>query len=285
MATIKKVQDGRYYANQIRGNEMKGTEARIKKVRYPSFKIRRIHAKTTNETMYFHDLKNKSVDNKMQASQTVFTTNLFSSKLCNDIITASEDYAKSRKNEYYSVWRTLCQGDAVDKNGWSTARHSHAPTTDIQFEMLKQSDPKVYNRAMTRLGLLKTKLAIEILNILPRRIDMDDIFVVKYEAGKKGSQDFLMKHRDGSTVTFNILLSDTTDFEGGGTELFEPYNTDIHLKQGGCLSHYGLLSHAGKKITKGSRYVLVVFMQIENFEIHHSGEMICSLSIDCCTMC
>ena len=88
------------------------------------------------------------------------------------------------------MWRTLCQGDVVDKNGWSTARHSHAPTTDIQFEMLKQSDPKVYNRAMTRLGLLKTKLAIEILNILPRRIDMDDIFVVKYEAGKKGAKIF-----------------------------------------------------------------------------------------------
>ena len=30
------------------------------------------------------------------------------------------------------------------------------------------------------------------------------------------------------------------------------------------------LSHAGKKITKGSRYVLVVFMEIEDFEIHHS---------------
>eukprot|EP00944_MAST-04C_sp_MAST-4C-sp1_P011410 g11410.t1 len=282
MATVKTVQDGRYYAAKTK---MNGTKARIKKLRYPPFKICRINAKTTNEAMYFHDSKNSNVNHKLQAAESVFTTNLFSSKLCNDIIAASEDYANSRKNEYYSVWRTLCQGDVVDKNGWSTARHSHAPTTDIQFEMLKQSDPKVYNRAMTRLGLLKTKLAIEILNILPRRIDMDDIFVVKYEAGKKGSQDFLMKHRDGSIVTFNILLSNTADFEGGGTALFEPYNTDIHLQQGDCLSHYGLLSHAGKKITKGSRYVLVVFMEIEDFEIHHSWEMPCSLSIDCCTIC
>ena len=31
------------------------------------------------------------------------------------------------------------------------------------------------------------------------------------------------------------------------------------------------------KNNKRIRYVLVVFMQIENFEIHHSGEMICSL--------
>ena len=42
---------------------------------------------------------------------------------------------------------------------------------------------------------------------------------------------------------------------------------------------------AGKKITKGSRYVLVVFMEIEDFEIHHSWEMPCSSSIDCCTIC
>ena len=283
MATIKKVQGD---DAEARGDKkMRGTKARIKKLRYPSFKICLVDAKTTHEMMHFQDLNNKSKDNKLQASQSVFTTNLFSSKLCNDIIAASEDCANRRKNEYYSVWRTLWQGDAVDKNGWSIARHSHAPTTDIQFEMLTESDPKVYNRAMARLDLLKAKLASEILNILPRRIDIDDMFVVKYEAGKKGSQDFLMKHRDGSIVTFNILLSNTADFEGGGTALFEPYNTDIYLNQGDCLSHYGLLSHAGKKITKGSRYVLVVFMQIENFEVHFSGKVPCSVSIDCCTLC
>ena len=53
----------------------------------------------------------------MQASQTVFTTNLFSSKLCNDIITASEDYIKAEKTsitacgEHYAKVMLLTKTD------------------------------------------------------------------------------------------------------------------------------------------------------------------------------
>ena len=44
-----------------------------------------------------------------------------------------------------------------------------------------------------------------------------DVFVVKYD--QRGQRE-LAVHRDNGLLTFSLLLSDPTDFEGGGT-LFE----------------------------------------------------------------
>jgi predicted 2-oxoglutarate/Fe(II)-dependent dioxygenase YbiX len=85
-----------------------------------------------------------------------------------------------------------------------------------------------------------------------------DLFFVKYEA-KEGHQAGLDLHRDGSVLSFNMLLNKASDFEGGGT-FFEAQNRTYSLEQGGCLMHSGKVMHAGAPVTQGIRIVLVGFV-------------------------
>ena len=68
-------------------------------------------------------------------------------------------------------------------------------------------------------------------------------------------------HHDGSFLSFNILLSDTNDFNGGGTYFDDGLTT--HLEQGDILIHSSRIRHAGLPITKGTRYLLVGFINID----------------------
>jgi hypothetical protein len=50
------------------------------------------------------------------------------------------------------------------------------------------------------------------------RLSIREIFIVKYVAAV-GKQQALGAHRDRSTLSFNLLLSDpSTEFDGGGTD-------------------------------------------------------------------
>jgi predicted 2-oxoglutarate/Fe(II)-dependent dioxygenase YbiX len=87
---------------------------------------------------------------------------------------------------------------------------------------------------------------------------VNDLFVVKY---KHDEQKYLEIHTDVSMFSFNILLSDQKDFEGGGTYFEDGITT--FLEQGDMLIHSGRTKHSGKSITKGVRYVLVGFLDIK----------------------
>jgi predicted 2-oxoglutarate/Fe(II)-dependent dioxygenase YbiX len=89
-------------------------------------------------------------------------------------------------------------------------------------------------------------------------MEKSDIFVVKYDMN--GQQE-LESHSDGSNITISIMLSDTKDYMGGGTH-FESDQTVYYLEKGDILIHNGKDRHAGLKITKGTRYVLVMFINI-----------------------
>jgi hypothetical protein len=60
-------------------------------------------------------------------------------------------------------------------------------------------------------------------------------------------------------LSFNILLNHETEFEGGGT-YFQRYDARVCLRRGDALLHSGQLLHAGHRITKGVRYLVVGFM-------------------------
>ena len=83
-----------------------------------------------------------------------------------------------------------------------------------------------------------------------------DLFFVFYDVYK---QNELALHRDGSIISFNILLNNENDFENGGTYI-KHSDKVIKIKQGDCLCHSGKILHAGNKITKGQRYILVGFL-------------------------
>lgn len=85
-------------------------------------------------------------------------------------------------------------------------------------------------------------------------------FVVRY---RPGEQDHLKPHNDASTYTLNIALNTPqVDFEGGGCR-FIRYNCSIlSNKKGWGTIHPGRLTHLheGLKVTKGTRYIFVSFI-------------------------
>lgn len=81
--------------------------------------------------------------------------------------------------------------------------------------------------------------------------------LVKYDGKAKGTE----MHTDNSEyiyITLNVVLSDDTDFSGGGTYI-ETIDETIHLKQGEMLIHLGDLEHAGRDIHSGVRRLLISF--------------------------
>jgi hypothetical protein len=67
-------------------------------------------------------------------------------------------------------------------------------------------------------------------------------------------------HTDASFISFNILLNESSEFEGGGTK-FEDGLTH-HSQQGDLFIHSSLVKHSGSTITKGIRYLLVGFVDV-----------------------
>ena len=61
-------------------------------------------------------------------------------------------------------------------------------------------------------------------------------------------------------MSFNILLNNENDFEGGGTYFSD--NLQVASNQGDLVIHCGKIKHAGGKITKGTRYLLVCFIDV-----------------------
>ena len=104
-------------------------------------------------------------------------------------------------------------------------------------------------------------------------LDIDDLFVVKYEhkcipSGESSGvfQTSLAPHRDDSVVSFVILLNDGDSFDGGGTEFvdFRPPYIAAPCDCGTMVSFCGLQRHAGKQITRGKRYILAGFVRIDD---------------------
>ncbi len=65
-------------------------------------------------------------------------------------------------------------------------------------------------------------------------------------------------HYDGCAITWNLMLSRSTDYDGGGTYIRRIMKT-VKLQQGQVLVHPGELFHCGVEITRGTRYLAVCF--------------------------
>jgi hypothetical protein len=160
--------------------------------------------------------------------------NIFSKNVCEWFIAESENYARLN-------------------GGWTTQRHHNYPTTDLPLEKITSifgftlfSFNNIFDR------IKKSYCLPDYLTF-----NISDLFVVKYDSDMQNS---LEMHHDGSFFSMNILLSDTNDFEGGGTY----FNDGItaYLNQGDLLVHSGKVKHSGLPITKGNRYVLIAFVNI-----------------------
>ena len=66
-------------------------------------------------------------------------------------------------------------------------------------------------------------------------------------------------HYDGGDFTWSLMLSDPTEYTGGGT-FMRCLRKTLRLKQGQVLVHPGELYHKGVDITSGTRMLMVCFM-------------------------
>ena len=78
---------------------------------------------------------------------------------------------------------------------------------------------------------------------------------------RPSSRSSLPLHRDGSVLSFNVLLNKAGAFAGGGT-YFEALDATYRGEQGDAVMHSGRLRHAGALVTRGERFVLVGFVDV-----------------------
>ena len=146
-----------------------------------------------------------------------------------------------------------CEKYAKENGGWTKKRHSAYPTTDLPVESVKAISGFILESLKVIGDKIKKSYGLndEIM------LDFKDLFVVKYQ---HDDQNFLEIHKDGSFLSFNILLSDVNDFEGGGTYFDD--GLIMKGKQGDLIIHSSRIKHSGLPITKGTRYLLVGFLNI-----------------------
>lgn len=158
----------------------------------------------------------------------------YQSYICDWIIKESEKYAS-------------------ENGGWTTKRHIKYPTTDLPVNKITTIFPFILESLQSIIGFIKKSYCLHDKLVFI----FDDIFIVKYDTNL---QNHLIMHKDKSVITVNTLLSDPSDFEGGGTYFDD--DITIYLEKGDSIIHGGNTKHSGLKITKGKRYVLVTFIQI-----------------------
>jgi len=167
---------------------------------------------------------------------------LFSLAECSALVAASEAHA------------TSC-------GGWSTSRHSHVPTTDLEVHAVKPV-LKWFNRACREQLFPLVAMAFSHLNVSAERLRVSDAFVVRYDAD--GGQASLPPHADNAHFSLTIALNPRSDFHGGGTR-FEATGLVLSPDVGHVVCFPGSLRHAGHPITHGRRYIIAAFLWVEGF--------------------
>jgi predicted 2-oxoglutarate/Fe(II)-dependent dioxygenase YbiX len=116
---------------------------------------------------------------------------------------------------------------------------------DVQEQLLEALNERVLRPMAQRAGFDVAQLHYR------------DLFVVSYTTD---AQPGLALHRDGSLLSFNVLLSSPTDFVGGGTR-FPHLAAIMRPARGDAVVHSGSAVHEGVPITDGHRVLVVGFVE------------------------
>lgn len=92
--------------------------------------------------------------------------------------------------------------------------------------------------------------------------------VVQYQA--LGPLTHQPIHRDPSTISIVIPLSEQREYTGGGT-FIEALNRSIKVEQGCALVHPSAVRHAGHRIDKGERWALVLMLNTARMGYYEHG--------------
>jgi len=182
------------------------------------------------------EIQDKTIDLKYNRFLQRFTySKVYSPDMCRFIINESENYAKNN-------------------GGWTTKRHIKYPTTDLPVEKI----PSIFGLIIESMNTVLNKVKMSYGLHEDMTINIKDLFVVKYS---HDAQNSLEMHTDGSFLSFSVLLNDKNEFEGGGTYFDD--GLTCSLDQGDLSIHSSLIKHSGLPVTKGTRYLLVGFLDID----------------------
>jgi len=184
----------------------------------------------------FKAIVDKTIDLKYNRFLQRFTyPNTYSNDICNYIVGECERYAS--KN-----------------GGWMVDRHTKYPTTDLPVDKI----PSIFGLVLETLKTITSRVISSYGLHDKMIINVKDLFVVKYS---HEAQNQLEMHCDDSFLSFSILLNDNSEFEGGGTYFDD--GLTCRLNKGEMLLHSSQIKHSGLPITKGKRYLLVGFLNID----------------------
>ena len=149
--------------------------------------------------------------------------------------------------------------EAIGKNsatgGWTTSRHYAVPTNDIPLHQA----PKILEWFQAWMNRDVQALLCEQFQTT-QRFYVHDAFLVRYSASAKSR--FLPLHFDECTHSLVLALND--DFEGGGTYFYNVNKTISDIPPGALISFRGnQLLHGGNVVSKGVRYIVAVFLYLD----------------------
>ena len=178
----------------------------------------------------------------------IYCVHWLDASTCDALVTAIEAHADAASGS---------------EDGWSTARHAHFATTDIELSRV----PALRRWLAPQLVHALLPCLTERFDVPSERLRVHEVFAVKYEATTQAAsgatrlpQAALEAHRDGPLLSFNVLLSDPATFEGGGTR-FETLDMTLRPRNAGDLVlHCGHMLHSAAPVTRGVRYIIVGFV-------------------------
>ena len=173
---------------------------------------------------------------------------------------------------------------------WGTVRNASVPTTDVAVEDIPILIPWLRNLLRETIypfvSMCFPRLADDTL-LTPSRLRVHDAFIVRYDVA--AGSTLLPEHSDTSAISLSIALNNEGgDFEGGGLTIRAlrgsgggggndatatctsgcrvSMNGEISIPIGHGVAFAGPLRHGGAKVISGTRFILVLFLFIENFE-------------------
>ena len=152
--------------------------------------------------------------------------------------------------------------------GGFVAKDEAYPTSDVDFERMS---------ANARAMVSEKWWPIIVREIRERCGYSTDDYVSPYRVVVSRYGDEVRKiyaHADAGDVTFTVLLNDPSEFEGGGTKFFGRVYKDGWVRDvgddatmsprapGGLVVHGGDVTHESIEVTRGTRYVLIGFSNV-----------------------
>jgi hypothetical protein len=157
--------------------------------------------------------------------------------------------------EYHSLLEQIvfgCEKYAqTQETGWFTNLYS-LTKQDIALREI----PYLYKASRPIVSYVKKVTSLLVSSEL--KTDKNQPHVLKYSVEDGSNHTGVELHHDKCDFTINIMMSRSNSYQGGGT-YFPEANQNVRLEFGEFLIHPGCCVHGGVDITKGNRYLMVLF--------------------------